>query len=98
MTYPARIEEQVTEWEEVIFPLPTQISFRWPEYSRSQQAIKRMLKADGLEVQRDYSFLQPPLYGKDSIRISFKNPEHCSWYLLKWISSEWFNKKNDNSF
>lgn len=83
-----------TEWHEINLPYP-------PRFTRARSyenlyKIKAMLSQDQLVNGQDYMFRNDRdgrgPYIKE-FRLLFRKPEHTSYYLLKWISSDWYNQK-----
>lgn len=77
------------DWQSVTIPFAKIGLPKWPSNNKNLMQIKSMLQEDGLINGKDYVIL--PEYYHRQVVLRFREPEHTSFYLLKWISSKWYN-------
>lgn len=85
MTDPARYRE----WTEIDLPFPPQHLTR--RSGKNLTMLKSMLSQDNLINGQDYIIMLDPLYR--NFKLRFRDPDHTSWYLMKWVTSNWFNQQ-----
>jgi hypothetical protein len=77
------------DWASVVIPFTRSGFSKWPNNNKNLLHIKAMLTQDGLINGADYVI--SPEYFNSQITLRFREPQNASYYLLKWVSSDWYN-------